>query len=100
MLLQLEKIDVNIRDDYEGWGLGPGGKDKTALHIAMEQGYPDIVKLLLAHEDIKLDLLDEEERNPLNYLEGDIECVKLFLSDKRCTSDVVNHVGTRKTAPR
>jgi len=89
MLLEQININVNIK------GKDDTDTGRTALHCAMSKGNLEIVKILLAREDIKLDLVDNDDRTALYYAStnGFADCVKLFLSDVRCSTDIVNHVG-------
>lgn len=54
-LLAKDDIDVNAQDD-EG---------RTPLHVAMEYGNTQLIKLLVTRHDIRLDLKDKRGRNPL-----------------------------------
>jgi len=60
-----------------------------------------MVKLLLAHPDIKLDVLIGN-MNCLHFacyrrFKGRNQCVKAFINDRRCTPDIINKVVSRNS---
>ena len=83
MLLDYPGIDVNFKTFK---GLIP-------LFKAMEYGKPLIVEMLLSREDTRLDMINDDNEGALHSAcySSHVECVKLFLSDKRCTDIIVNH---------
>ena len=76
------EVDANNVDD--------GGC--TPLYYAMMFNHPNIVSKLLATVDIKVDVTDSYGETGLHEACGNnnVECVKLFTKDKRCTPDVLN----------
>ena len=62
------------------------------LHYAMQFNHPTIVSILLASELTKLDMLDWDGWTPLHFAchKDNAECVKLFVSDRRCNQDIIN----------
>ena len=83
MLLDYPGIDVNFKTSK---GLIP-------LFQAMQYDKPAIVEMLLSREETRLDMIDEDNECALRSacFSSYVECVKLFLNDKRCTEIIVNH---------
>ena len=83
MLLDYPGIDVNFKT-YKGL---------IPLTQAMKYNKPMIVEMLLSREDTRLDIIDDENESALHYScsSSYVECVRLFLKDKRCTEIIVNH---------
>ena len=69
-LLEDQKVDANIRDDF----------DVTALHFAAGRGYVEICQLLLDH-DADLTLVTRQGRPPLQdaMFSGNPEIVQMFI---------------------
>ena len=40
---------------------------KTPLHLAVEKGYLEIIKLLLKNKDININVDDDQCRKPIDY---------------------------------
>jgi len=92
MLLDYPGIDVNFKT-YKGL---------IPLTQAMKYNKPMIVEMLLSREDTRLDLIDDENESALHYAcsSSYVECVRLFLKDKRCTEIIVNHnISSRHVWP-
>merc|ERR1719431_2525120 len=55
----------------------------------------EVEKILLDHEDIMIDITDDNNETALHYAcyENDIEGVKLFLTHPSCTKDMVGMKG-------
>merc|ERR1712106_1089087 len=82
MILNRPGTEVNNGDD-QGF---------TALHHAMVKNKTDIVRVLLANSNLKLDILDNYGANALieACTSNCIDCVELFIEDKRCNSGLIN----------
>jgi len=75
----LEKVKVLISKD-SGWVHKRDQAGKTAVHIAAEKGYLDILTLLLDHGGLK-DKGNENQITPLHYAcyNNHLDCVKLLV---------------------
>jgi len=86
-----EDFEINeVMDDSD---YGDVNDETTYLHIAMERNFPEVVKILLENESIKLDIAPEYKNTTALFRacgKHHLECVKLFLNDERCTADIVN----------
>lgn len=69
-LLETGIVDVNVVDNNQ----------KTALHVAVIENCVEIVKLLLAHPKIKLDLCDHSGKTPLHYAHSNVTLLKILLN--------------------
>jgi len=80
--LDNKDISVNMCFDY----------NRTLLSIAMDANHLDIVEFLLSLKNTQLDIFDKDGKTALvtACLNNHVECVKLFISDKRCTPHIVN----------
>jgi len=88
-----EKLkEVLASGDVDVNGVGRFGC--TPLSIAMERGEPEIVKLLLANENTKLDIVNSSNETGLHracaHTNSRMECVQLFVNDERCTPEILN----------
>jgi len=83
MLLDYPGIDINFKT-YKGL---------IPLTQAMKHNKPMIVEMMLSREDTRLDIIDDENESALHYScdSNYVDCVRLFLNDKRCTEIIVNH---------
>lgn len=75
-LLSLDSTDPNqINEETEG----------TALHLAVELGYPEIVKQLLVHPLTNLNTFNTDGYSPFHLAvqTQDSECVDIFLSSNK-----------------
>jgi len=99
ILMDHPDIDINT-EQHEGL---------TPLMAAMTNTIDNIddcsimVKLLLAHPDIKLDVLTAGE-NCLHYacympFNGRNLCVEAFINDRRCTPDIINKLCKEGKTP-
>ena len=52
--------------------------EKTSLHLAVEKDDIEIVKLLLQHKDIDINVEDNKGNKPINYAKSD--SIKQLLS--------------------
>ena len=71
------EINVNWTDpDYTQW---------TALHVASIRGHAEVVKLLLAHPDVDVNIKDDGGQTPfsLGCLRGEVSVVEVLLKDPR-----------------
>jgi len=75
-------VDVNSKDEAGA----------AALHWAVAYNQPDVVKLLLARQETRLDIADNDGSTPLHlacrYNRSDL--IPLFCQDSRCTRDLLN----------
>ena len=64
----------------------------TPLYYAMMFNHPNIVSKLLATADIKIDATDSYGETGLHEACGNnnVECIKLFTKDKRCSPEILN----------
>lgn len=74
-LLSLDSTDPNQKDQETG---------STALHLAVELGYPDIVRQLMIHSKTNPNTFNRNGYSPfhLAVFNQDEECVEIFLSNK------------------
>lgn len=63
------KIDVNMRND----------EMETPLHLAVDYGSEECVKLFLEEEDIDVNAQDDYGQTPLHFSIHSFECMKLLL---------------------
>jgi len=80
----LQKPGININKvDAQG---------RSSLYYAMENNNQEVVRMLLAQENLELENLDERERSVLMGAinKQHVECIRIFLSDQRCTASLVN----------
>ena len=70
-------LDVNWEDEEEGL--------RTALHRASSRGHAEVVKLLLAHPDINVNVLSQYGDTPFLFAceNGQVAVVRLLLQDPR-----------------
>jgi len=82
-ILRHEQFDVNEPVKNDG---------TTYLMLAMMKNLPEIVRLLLDIPTIKMDAVDSKEQTALIHacVEGNLECVILFLNDSKCSTEIVN----------
>merc|ERR1712086_1186380 len=68
----------------------------------MSDNHTDIVRLLLAHSDIQIDITYGLGYTALHAAcdYNSVESVRLFLAHPACTKDIVNMVGMDGTAER
>ena len=62
---------------------------------AMMFNNPSTVRILLSHPDTRLDIADHNGWTALHYIcaASDVECIKLFCADSRCTLEVLNMIN-------
>ena len=77
------------------WVNSKGKGGRTPLHVAAENGCPDVCEALLQH-GARADAKDENGRTPLfccaeNAQEGSLECMEVLLKFCRSTIDVKNN---------
>ena len=79
LLLANDKLDVNKINKYypENDGKKPNSHKRTALHLAVEEKYVDIIKLLLDHKGIDTEVKDENDKRPNDYTSEE-NIIKLF----------------------
>lgn len=90
MLTELPGIDVNSKSS-DGY---------TPLIRAMCDSNPEKVKVLLANKKTKLDVVGDQNETGLGYTVWQMcrrnskesrECFNLFITDERCTCEMVNN---------
>lgn len=83
----VEDGDLDLVEELIKNGIDPNvrGCDSSALHAAVAMQHTEIVALLLAHENIKVDVSDSEGRTPLWVAasDGHPEIVKMLLDTGR-----------------
>ena len=83
---------VNMESREGGW---------TGLHEAMANNNIEVVKLLLAREDIDIAVKSSVNSTPLHYgcEDNSVDCVRLYLAHTQCTEEIVTMKDSRgKTA--
>merc|ERR1712129_33935 len=86
-----EGLDINARDINASVR-----NEETGLFAAMSNNKTDIVRLLLAHSDIKIDTTDSITGDTALHLACNfksVESVRLFLAHPSCTRDIVTMVN-------
>ena len=86
MLINREAIEINGIDEH----------GRTPLSYAAQNGDSDVVKSLLQHEAIKVNIPDRSNHSPpIHYaiLEGYDEVVRLLLNHKDTEINIVDHSG-------
>ncbi len=78
-------IDINVRSNY----------GQTALFLAAERGYVDIVTLLLSHPSVDVSAQDHDLQTALGcaIFNGRIEVVALLLQDPSVRTDMMDVDG-------
>ena len=86
-------ININLKS--------PKRREETALHCAMQGNQTGIVKLLLEHEETRLDIQDKDGNNPLHKacICGSLDVIPLFINDPRCTEQIVNQTNHDDLTP-
>lgn len=81
-LLKSNELEVNWRNQNE--------KFHTALHVACEFGYVEIVQLLLCHPQINVNLRGALHCTPLMHAckEGKLDVVEMLLEDGRADANI------------
>lgn len=74
LLLRNEKIDVNIPYKCKG----DETIIKTCLHSAVQRGDVEIVKMLLQNKNIKLNVVDNFQKKPIDYADNYEEIKQLL----------------------
>merc|ERR1711892_782684 len=89
MILEHPDIYVNVRNQ----------DNRTPLILATLNNHPDIVGMLLANENIKVDVYDNKNQSALIHgcEVSSVESVKLLLKHERCTDEYVNHTDDTGT---
>jgi len=85
-LFKLPEIDVNWKHS---------GADQTALHVACREDNIEIVKMLLLHPDIDVNITDKRGQTPflIACYQGRTEVVKELLKDGRIDFNKRDHEG-------
>ena len=85
---KVEKILANGDVDVNG----KDAQNFTALQHAMAYNHPRIVRKLLAITKTQLDMTDNGGWTALHWAchWNNVECIKLFTTDNRCTDQVLN----------
>ena len=52
-------------------------QEKTPLHLAVEKNYIKIIKILLAHKNIDVDIEDKQGKKPIDYTSNN-DIIKLL----------------------
>ena len=75
-----------------------GCNSVTPLFYAISFNKPSTVRILLSHPDTRLDIADPNGWTALHFAcaENNVECVKSFCADSRCTPEVLNMVDVRR----
>jgi len=75
-------VDLNERDYGE----------RTPLYYAMKNNHPELVKLLLAEPSTVLGMADSDGHTALMAAceNNNVECIRLYIEDKRCSVHIVN----------
>ena len=91
MIMDYPGVDVNIAN-FAGY---------TPLFEAMGNGHPEVVELMLNHEDTKLDIITSDGEIALHTAcrSRHAYCVRFFLNEKRCTTSIVNKQSSYKPDP-
>ena len=78
-ILAREDFEVNVRNQ----------DNRTPLLLASLNNHPEIVGMLLANENIKVDVYDNKNQSALIHgcEVSSVESVKLLLKHARCTDD-------------
>lgn len=78
LLLNQQKIDVNVISIIKPTYYSTEKRNSTALHAAVQNKNTEIIKLLLQQKNIDVNVVDESGKKPIDYAdEGKIK--KLFL---------------------
>jgi len=75
-------LDVNWKDHTED-----NPEEKTSLYVACQKGHHEVVKILLTHQGISLNLLSKGRATAFYVacaVKDSIDCVRLLVADPRC----------------
>ena len=76
LLLNQSKVDVNMKSTFKNI-FKKQIQIRTALHEAVENEQTEIIKLLLQQKKIYLNVLDENQKKPIDYT-NDEDIKELF----------------------